>query len=144
VLTLIDDDTTSNRVKGCSLLVSLLSKTPTTLLQRTGLGPVFEEALMPCLLQLPPLTALGECESLLNAVYPALISLEQCRFPSPGMAREKQKSLDRILRVGVLKGISHVSECVEIHRLLLARMGDLVDEMGVQSVKHLKVSNRVL
>ena len=80
--------------------------------------------------------------SLLNAVYPSLIQLAKTRFPTNN--RETllltQKALDKIMRIGILKGYWHVSENVKVAEMLVRRMADVIEAMGILSVKHLKVS----
>ena len=49
------------------------------------------------------------------------------------------KAFDQILRYGVLSGYAHTGEKVRIAEFLVKRITDLVNEMGIASVKHLKV-----
>ena len=56
VLTLVDDWEVEYKAMGAELLQKVLNVTPPLLLERTGLGEVFEEALMPCLTFLPTIT----------------------------------------------------------------------------------------
>lgn len=94
---------------------------------------------MPCLMYLPSLTPETESLELLAAAYPALIALARVRFAEEKQRSTRCKALDRILRYGVLKGYSHAGEYVRIAELLMTQVVALVDEMGVASVKHLKV-----
>jgi tRNA nucleotidyltransferase (CCA-adding enzyme) len=139
LLTILDDELTANKIRGCELLRTFLSLTPSALLQRTGLGEVFQDTLMPCLSYLPSLTPETESLELLRAVYPTLLALLRARFPDAKDKAQKEKVLDKIMRQGVLGGYTHAGEYVEIATLLVTKMGDLVDEMGIDSVKHLKV-----
>lgn len=118
-----------------------LKVTPTSLLHRTGLGEVFQDSLMPCLSYLPTLTPEEESVRLLSAVYPALLTLIQRRYATPSEDGERQriKALDKILRVGILHGYAHAGENVTIATLLVSKISDLVNQMGIVSVKHLKV-----
>lgn len=95
---------------------------------------------MPCLLSLPLLTEEAESLQMLKAAYPALISLAIVRFPGEKHQAARIKALDNILRTGILKGYAHAGEHVKIATLLVNEMTVLVNELGVQSVKHLKVS----
>lgn len=140
LLALIDDSSTAWKVRGCSLLVRFLASIPDQLLERTGLGEVFQTALMPCLLYLPSLTPEEESLRLLTAVYPALICLVRARFDVVKDQARRQKELDAIFRYGVLKGYAHAGEHVKIAELLVQKMIDLVEEMGIDSCKHLKVN----
>ena len=55
------------------------------------------------------------------------------------MPRARLSALDKILRVGVLKGMQYAGEFVRIATLLVEKAGDIVEQMGVWAVKHLKV-----
>ena len=55
------------------------------------------------------------------------------------MKMQRLRALDKVLRMGVLKGYAHAGENVSIGTLLIANGGRLVEEMGVYAVKHLKV-----
>ena len=81
---------------------------------------------------------------MLTAAYPALISLTLVRFPGGKYQAAKTKALDRILRNGVLKGYAHAGEHVRIGNFLVNEIVVLVKELGVDSVKHLKVSSEQL
>lgn len=94
---------------------------------------------MPCLMYLPTLTEEAESLRLLNAAYPALIYLSLVRFSDEKQRDSRTKALDRILRFGILRGYSHAGEHVRIAELLVNQMMNLINEMGITSVKHLKV-----
>ena len=141
LLTVIDDEATVLKIKGCELLDVLMKVTPTDFLKRTGLGEVFEAALMPYLSYLPTLTPEEESIRLLNAVYPSLLLLAQTRFPAKDDGPFRQKALDKVMRVGILTGYRHVSENVKVAEMLVQRMADVIAAMKLLSVKHLKVSH---
>ena len=141
LLAIVDDEATALKIKGCELLDILLRVTPTDFLKRTGLGEVFEGSLIPYLAYLPTMTPEDESIRLLNEVYPSLILLAKTRFP-PGnkeLVLLRQKALDKIIRMGILKGYWHVSETVKVAEMLVRRMADVIEAMGILSVKHLKV-----
>lgn len=140
LLALIDDSSTKYKVKGCNCLLIFLQKCPSLLLERTGLGEIFENAIMPCLLSLPSLTEEPESLQMLKGAYPALNSLAVVRFPGQKHQAARIKALDKILRNGILRGYAHAGEHVRIAELLVNEMTVLVSELGVESVKHLKVS----
>ena len=140
LLAVLDDEDVDFKIKGCELLDSFLRITPSSLLQSTGLGEVFHDALAPCLAYLPALTPEEESLRLLNAVYPALMELTRGRYPKDGQTQElKFRCLDGILRVGVLRGYSHAGEHVRVGEMLLNHLIAIVHEMGIRCVKHLKV-----
>lgn len=139
LLTVIDDETTEYKSKGCELLTLLLEATHPDFLQRTGLGEVFQEALMPCLSYLPTLTPEVESLRLLSVAYPALVALAHVRYPKDGEDRKQRtRFLGRVLRQGVLKGYVHAGEHVKIAEYLVLQVAVLVNELGVSCVKHFK------
>ncbi|KAK4544343.1 hypothetical protein LTR36_004234 [Oleoguttula mirabilis] len=148
VLTLLDDWETQYKCLGAELLRQVLEATPPLLLVRTGLGEVFEEALLPCLTFLPTITPEDESIELLSAVYPALLSLSRTRYPmtpSPSsrstateLNRQRIKFLDLIVRKGILYGYQHCSQYPRITSVLFAQLTPLLNELGVECVKHLK------
>lgn len=141
LLTILDDKATDSKIKGCELLGIFLKLAPSSLLQRTGLGEVFQDSLMPCLSYLPTLTPEKESVRLLSAVYPTLLTLIRRRYATVTGDSDKQKisALENIIRVGILNGYAHAGENVTIATFLVSQITALVDEMGIASVKHLKV-----
>ena len=139
LLALIDDTSIKYKVKGCNCLTMFLHQCPSLLLERTGLGEIFENAVMPCLMCLPSLTEEAESLELLKAAYPSLMSLAVVRFPDEKHQTAKVKALDRILRNGLLKGYTQAGEHVQIGKLLINEIAIVVKELGIDSVKHLKV-----
>lgn len=109
------------------------------MLECTGLGEVFQSALMPYLLYLPTLTPEKESLQLLSAVYPTLIALVNARFAEETDLASRTKAFDQVFRYGVLKGYAHAGENVRIAEFLVCRSTDLIKEMGIASMKHLKV-----
>ena len=81
---------------------------------------------------------------MLKAAYPALISLALARFPGKNDQATRIKALDKILRKGILKGYAFAGEYVKIAELLVNEMVVLVNSLGAESVKHLKVSREPL
>lgn len=144
LLALIDDSSMKYKAKGCNFLAMFLHKCPSLLLERTGLGEVFENAVLPCLLSLPSLTEEADSWAILKVAYPALISLALVRFPNGKHQAAKIRALDKILQNGVLKGYAQAGEHVRIGKLLIDEMTVLVKELGVESIKHLKVLNELL
>jgi len=102
---------------------------------------------MPNLLYLPSLTPEAESLELLGGVYPALVALVRARFGGEGGGGRggqggRQKALDEVFRVGVIKGYKYAGENVRVAEFLVGWMGELVREMGVESCKYLKVSGK--
>lgn len=135
----MDDPDTEIRARGCELLSKLLEITPSRLLEQTGLGDVFEDAVMPTLLYLPSLTPVEESLRLLSPAYDALYALADTRFSPDSASPEKLKLLDRIMRQGVLRGYFHTMENVRIVEVMIQQMGSVVKKMNFHAVKHLKV-----
>lgn len=143
ILTLIDDWEAKYKALGAELLNGLLKSTPPDLLQRTGLGEVFEEALLPCLTCLPDLTPEKDSIALLNNVYPTLLTLCQVRYPllttSTQPSPDRIKALDTILRRGPLQSFSLCPpNYPAITAVLLSHTIPILDALGIDSVKHLK------
>ena len=139
LLALIDDSSINYKIRGCELLVTFMKVAPSQVLERTGLGEVFQNALMLCLLYLPSLTPEEESLRLLDAVYPTLTALVNARFTGEKYRASRMKAFDQILRFGVFKGYTHAGENVTVAKLLVKSATNLVNEMGIASVKHLKV-----
>ena len=139
ILTLLDDEDMEYKVKGTRLLLDLIQITPSPLLNRTGLGEVFTDAMIPNLLYLPTLTPEGQSLEILTYTYSALIALIRTRFPGESQSTERLRLLDRVLREGIIQGYSTAGENVKIAELLMLKLSDLVNEMGIWSAKHLKV-----
>ena len=114
----------------------LVAHTPAALLERTGIGALLHDALMPCLLHLPTLTPLPDSLALLAAAYPALLALAHARHPHDAPARNAL--LSQILRDGVLRAHAHCGDTVEIATLLVRQLSALVAAMSIASAKHLK------
>ncbi|KAL9600388.1 MAG: hypothetical protein Q9219_003238 [cf. Caloplaca sp. 3 TL-2023] len=138
LLAIVDDVSTAWKTRGCELLLLLLNVVPTNLLERSGLGEVFHDTVMPYLLYLPSLTPEDESIPLLDAAYTALIVLSSAHYGTSNTTASRIRSLDAIFRYGILKGHSHAGENVRIASLLLKKSSDLVDAMGIYCVKHLK------
>ena len=141
LLALLDDSSLEYKIKGCNSLLILLEKCPSALLERTGLGEVFEDAVMPCLSYLPTLTEEAESLRILGAAYPVLIQLALVRFPDDKKHAARIKALDRVLRNGIVKGYAHAGEHVKIAELFVHQITRLVNEMGIDFVRHLKVQS---
>ncbi|KAL7267674.1 hypothetical protein RUND412_009727 [Rhizina undulata] len=145
ILKTIDSPSAPAKASGCILIRTLLSRLEefsmssspkTSLLNRTGLGPVFWDTLMPCLMYLPPLTPTSQSVPLLNAAYEAIILLARLRAGNQG--REKAKFLDAVMREGVIRGIGFADEHVKAAEVIVTWIGPLVKEMGVWGVRYLK------
>src|SRR5271167_1497299 len=100
LLTLVDDPSTPIRVRGLAILLDLLSKTPPNVLNQTGLGEVFEDAVMPTLHFLPSLTPTGDSLKLLKPAYAVLLKLGEIQFPARGDQHKRLRLLDRVMREG--------------------------------------------
>lgn len=139
LLTLLDDANTSIRLSGMGGLSDFLDKVPPKMLEQTGLGGVMEEAVIPTLSFLPTLTPADESMILLDAAYDTLLKLADVRFGDQSSQLKKHKAMDKLLREGVLHGMHHCNQHVDIMSLLLTVLGKLITRLGIQSVKHLKV-----
>lgn len=146
ILTLIDDWEAQPKRLGAELLHSLLRATPPILLSRTGLGPVFEDALVPCLTYLPSLTPEPDSVAVLSTAYPALLTLTKTRFPLPTPETNTEdprrpsrvKALDTIMRKGILHAYAHAGQYPGVSRVLFLNLAPLLELLGIDSVKHLQ------
>ncbi|KAK4574883.1 CCA tRNA nucleotidyltransferase, mitochondrial [Recurvomyces mirabilis] len=148
VLTLLDDWEAKYKKLGAELLRRLLQTVPPLLLERTGLGEVFDGALRPCLTSVPPMTPEEDSIELLSAVYPALMQLAAVRYPVeavPGMlaitahsAAQRTKYLDSLLRKGIIQGCNLADRFPHVLTVLLQHLIPLLNKLGIESVKHLK------
>lgn len=148
VLSIVDDFDIKFKAEGCRLLKLLLDQTSPILLTRTGLGEVFQEAILPCLSYLPTLTPEEESVALLSAAYPALLSLSRAMSDktekkgtkqlTPGEFPRHIKLLDTMIRKGVLAAYTNCPENVKITEVLLNNLCDINKELGIESVRHLK------
>jgi hypothetical protein len=156
LLTLLDTPTTSILVRGLETLSAFLPKFSSKLLQQTGLGEVFEDAVMPKLLSLPSITPKEDSIQILPAAFNSLLILVDVRYPvtvlstSTALTISKTSStnentpnsrlafLDRIMRKGVLTAYLHASNYPEIVSILLTSLSTLLSKMGIKCVKHLK------
>lgn len=141
ILTLLDESQTEYRLQGLLSLRNLLRKTSSLLLLQTGTGEIFEDAIMPTLLFLPRLTPSEECHKLLTSAYDVLFLLSDVRYSSTQGNTKRSKSLQRILREGVLHGLSSARDDALVLEVLMKQLSRIVRSMGIQSVKYLKVAS---
>lgn len=139
ILALLDCSSPPIKARGCAILSLFLHLCPPTFLHRTGLGSVFLDALLPSLHYLPTLTPESDSLMIIGATYPALMGLVRALYPGKAEKVAKLRELNKILRDGVFKGHALAGENVRIAEMLLRQMAGLVDEMGIECVKHLKV-----
>lgn len=142
LLSMLDDIDTEYKAQGCELLELLLDKTPPILLKRTGLGEVFEEALMPCLGYLPTLTPEDQSARLLSAAYPALVSLSKIldhTLPttSSQSTSPRIKLLDTLIRKGILMTFTYCPEHAKITTVTTKNLAVILHSMGLECIKHL-------
>ncbi|KAB8219265.1 hypothetical protein BDV33DRAFT_192091 [Aspergillus novoparasiticus] len=168
ILALIDDDTTSIKTKGCTLLRNLLTpiqQTKSPILHRTNLTSVFEDALKPCLLSLPTITPEPDSISLLKETYPALLTLQKTTYtntpsPSPQSQAKTQSNkletyisrLTSTLRENLIPSFHHISSSnttslssdfasfpyPRLSTLLLEQMVSVLGELGIHTTKFLQ------
>jgi tRNA nucleotidyltransferase (CCA-adding enzyme) len=134
LLSILDDIDTEYKAQGCELLKLLLDKTSPSLLKRTGLGDVFEEALMPCLGYLPTLTPEIESARLLSVAYPALMSLSTVLGEETSCQR--LKLLDTLIRKGILMTFTYCPEHAKITTVITRYLASILDALGMDSIKH--------
>lgn len=148
ILSITDDTDPVFKARGCVMLTLFLNHTSSSLLSRTGLDQVFQEALMPCLGYLPTLTPESESIALISNAYPALIALSRSAFPKhpPSGSKTTKEELnaqrihflDSLIRKGILAAYAHCSSNVKITQVLLDNLCLMYSELEIESVKHLK------
>ncbi|KAJ2905476.1 uncharacterized protein MKZ38_005352 [Zalerion maritima] len=139
LVTLAEDPDTTIRARGLKILLEFLSKFPNKSLAETGLGQVFTDAVMPTLSYLPGLTPADESVQLLKPAYSNLVVLSRKLYPEARYSAEKGCYLDRVLRDGVFTGYDHSKEHVKVAEVLVNASMEIVEEMGIYSIKHLKI-----
>jgi len=141
IFTMLDDWEVRYKTLGAKLLHSLLLQTPQTLLSRTGLGEVFEQALLPCLTYLPELTPVTESVEIMDAVYPALFTLATTRHPlsdPKSLPGGRVACLDTILRKGIFHTYQFCSQYPAILTTTFTHLSTCLQLLGIDTVKHLK------
>ena len=139
ILALVDDSSMKYKTQGCSNLSLFLQCDPSNIIERTGLGEILEEAVMPCLMYLPTLTDEARSVSIIEQAYPALIELACVRFSEPAYRACKVMALTKIMRYGILKGFVQAGEHIRIAEVLVRQMITLVKEVGIDIAVCLKV-----
>ncbi|KAE9978112.1 hypothetical protein EG327_007520 [Venturia inaequalis] len=145
VLSVVDDTDVQMRARGCEILAFLLEATPSPLLARTGLAPLFAESLYISTTYLPSLTPEEDSITILDAALPTLLTLSKTAFPPPPSRKADEKayaasvtSLTTLLRQGILTPYKHAGEHVQIAETLLTHLPPLLDALGIESVRFLK------
>ncbi|KAF2838754.1 poly A polymerase C-terminal region-like protein [Patellaria atrata CBS 101060] len=150
ILNILDDHDPVYKARGAVFLNLLLNMTPPSLLTRTGLGEVFADALIPLFTYLPSLTPESQSIEVLNAAFPALLTLSRLRYPRTiakfldTTNKDREKFLHVIMRRGILSPHAHCRDNVRIAETLLDNLPPLLQEMGILSVKHLKSTLPIL
>lgn len=145
ILSVLDDTDVKIRARGCDMLQLLLEATPSPLLKRTGLAPLFAESLYISTTYLPSLTEEEDAINILEAALPALLILSKAAFPPPISRIVDEKayiastaSLTTLLRQGILTPYRNASEHVQIAETLLLQIPPVLDALGIESVRFLK------
>ncbi|TLD37789.1 trna nucleotidyltransferase [Venturia nashicola] len=145
ILSVVDDTDVKIRARGCEILRLLLEATPSPLLKRTGLAPLFAESLYISTTYLPSLTPEEDAIIILDAALPALLTLSKTAFPPPPSRTSDEKaytattaSLTTLLRQAILTPYKHAGEHVLIAETLLNHLPPILDELGIETVRFLK------
>ena len=145
ILALIDDIDIEFKARGCRLLRQLLQATPSTLLAKTGLGQVFQDAVTPCLSYLPTLTSEEDSITILSAAYPTILTLAEVRHPPERNAnandnlQRRERLLVHILHHHLLRTFAHVEpqDYPDLITSLLNHLGSFLSALGLDTVAHL-------
>lgn len=139
LLTISEDEDTAVRTLGLEIVVEFLEKCPATVLKSTGIGKVFEDAILPSVLYLPSLTPEEESVKIMRPAYQALLVLAQKEPDASSPTR--RALLDRIIREGLVAAYEHASNYLVVVEALMSTTVTVLDTMGISSVKHLPVSS---
>lgn len=148
LLTLLDEGQTDVKVRALHIFGAFWARCPPGLMARVGLAGVFEQAVFPAVLYLPTLTPEEESVRILDAAYPALFQIAGLAYPEdaigepvkqPEFTEAQRRTLDKIIREGLLVGYHHASEHIRLTELFCMKAISIVNGMGILAVKHLKV-----
>ncbi|OKP13357.1 hypothetical protein PENSUB_959 [Penicillium subrubescens] len=164
ILALIDDNNLTFKRTGCELLSKILQpihQSGSDILVRTNLTSVFEDAITPCLLSLPTITAEDSSIQLLGAAYPALLSLFKTVYktPSPKKSNDQNEKdretyaakVSKILRSNLISSFHHIGSSTptaistsasfphpRLSTFLLEWITTFVKELGINTTKYLQ------
>lgn len=125
------------RTTGLDILTTFLDKCPGKILQSTGIGQVFQDAIFPSLMFLPSLTPEDESIRLLQPAYRALVSLAE-KEPDVNNLR-RRKLLDKVVRDGILAGYNYASQYISVVETLMRSLTMVLDCLDIYAIKHLNV-----
>lgn len=164
ILALIDDSSLTFKRIGCELFSKTLQpihQSGSDILVRTNLTSVFEDAITPCLLSLPTITPEDSSIQILNAAYPALLSLFKTVYKTPSPKKSKEQSekdretyaakISKILRSNLISSFHHISSSTptaistsasfphpRLSTFLLEWITTFVKELGINTTKYLQ------
>lgn len=122
------------------MVVNFLEKCPLKVLKSTGIGKVFEDAILPSLLYLPSLTPEEESIKIMGPAYQALLVL--ARKESDASSLSRRALLDKVLRQGIFAAYEHASNYLAVVQTLMSITVHVLDTLGIYSIKHLSVSEQ--
>ncbi|RIA78828.1 hypothetical protein C1645_795288 [Glomus cerebriforme] len=130
-LSLIDDYNVKFKTRGVSILNHLLKELKLDIIQRTGLGEVFHEALSKCL----SYQSEESHVSLLHQSFSAIISL--ISLTEKPNSETRYIKYEQILSNNVVKGFIFSGDKIVIRIILLQQIPKLSQELGIVMVKYL-------
>lgn len=150
-LALIDDETTSFKTRGYTLLTQLLKPirdSHSDILQRTNLSSVFEDAIKPCFYSLPTITSEDDSIRLLDVAYPALlVVLKTAHHPADKASPETQdrykNAIARILRDHLIPSFHHITSSASflyphLSTLFLTQITTILPDLAIHTTKYLQ------
>jgi len=138
ILSLIDDYNVNFKTRGVFILDHLLKKLKPDIIQQTGLGEVFYEALSKCLTYQSEESHV----SLLRQSFSAIISLISLTEPTD--SERRYIKYEQILSNNVVKGFVFSGDKIVIRIVLLQQIPKLAEELGIVMVKYLQELIRVI
>ena len=140
LLSWIDEGAINWKIKGFQSLRILVGCAPATLIRPTGLNEVLAEAILPSLSLVPPLCSEQDAIELHNAAHATLIQLAKVPSPDNQPGFVDVSLLDRLIRLGVINGLTYGRDHVLLKKTLMDIGRSIVRELGIYTVKHLHVS----
>ena len=136
MLILIDDTNAKFKTLGCWLLTELMGPTPYQMLENTGLGDVFQEALTPCLSFLPPLTPEQDSCKILDAAYRAMFALANTRYPRAEKSLERERMLLQIFHNNLVYSFGHfdINEYPRLMITYLTLVQLFIEQLGFGAI----------
>ncbi|CAG8438125.1 566_t:CDS:2 [Ambispora leptoticha] len=132
MLTLIDDYNVKFKIKGTSILDHLLKQVKPAIIQRTGLGNIFYEALIVCLTYQSEEKYLPLLRTSFSAILNLIPLIESSNI------KAQHAKFEKVLFDHIIRGIIFADDRLSIRKVLLEQVPPFADALGICMVKYLK------